>query len=175
MSSTQRHYKWLKAELPRLEEEGVLDSASRERLAAHCTTRLNECTGNGFGGFFLTAMCVIGMLFITAGIVMLIAYNWHEFGKTMQIAIGMAPLVIAGILSVFTLVRLPTEGVKTMCFREASALLTACGIATSIAVISQIYQISGDIRDYMLVVLLLSLPHIYLFKSRALFIIFICE
>lgn len=174
MSVTQRHYKWLQEELPKLEEQGILDSVSRGRLAEHCATQLKENVGAGVGGFFLTAMCVLGMLFITGGIVLLIAHNWSNLGKTVQIAIGLAPLAIAGALSLWTLVRLQDDSAKALCFREASALMTCCGICVSIAVISHIYQIAGSLQDYMLAVLLLSLPHIYLFRSRGLFLLFIC-
>lgn len=191
MSIKERHYKWLQGELTKLSEQGILDSASCERLSEYCSTKLSESAGTGIGGFFLTAMCVLGMLFITGGIVLLIAHNWSQFGKMVQSVIGMTPLAIAGVLSLWTLTRFRDDGikaisangsvsepaysaVKALCFREASALMNACGIAVSIGVISHIYMIAGELPAYMLAVLLLALPHIYIFRSRALFLLFIC-
>ncbi|MBR2426243.1 MAG: DUF2157 domain-containing protein [Lentisphaeria bacterium] len=149
---------WFLKELPRLQEDGLLDETSAVRLKDHYEGRLAKKPS--VKNYFLLAMGIIGGLMVAAGIILVINYNWDMFSKPVRIGISAVPLLIGMAVSVFALAK-----EKSILLNELGAILTATGGATLIAMISQIYHIGGDFRDFVMLNLALSLPLIYIFNS----------
>ncbi len=153
--SEKKHVRWLLDELPRLREQDLITAETENTLREHYAVRLHAGVN-----YFMPALGILGVTLIGGGIVLIFNYNWDMLSQTQQIGMSFLPLLLGLAVSLFTLVR-----GKTQLWREASAILTAAGGAVAVALLSQIYQIHGSLSDYMMLVLLTSLPLIFIFDS----------
>lgn len=153
--------RWFLEELPGLRESGIINSDTEENLKGYYLARLAAAPSPQ--KYFLLALSIIGGLLITAGTVLIFNYNWDILGKNLQIAVSFLPLAAAFCLSVFTL-----AGRRGQAWRECSALATAAGASIAVALLSHIYHTGGDFREFMMLILLFSVPLIYLFNSISL-------
>lgn len=161
MAEKYSSIKWFLEELPKLKSLGILDEPTGEKLKAHYQERLAKAPS--MQNFFLMMLVAVGALLICCGLIMLFAFNWDMLPKAVRIGVAFTPLILAGGLAAYTLVK-----DKNQPWREASALGVSAGIAILTALISQIYNTGGTLAQFMMLVLGLSLPLIYVFNSRAL-------
>ncbi len=155
--------RWFLSELPRLQEDGIISHETADTLSGYYSGRL---AADSPRNYFLLALSIIGGLFITGGVILLIGHNWDMLGKKLQIAISFLPLLAAGIVSVYTLSRK-----KSQAWRECSALFTSGGGAVAVALLSHIYQMDGEFREFMFLIILFSLPLLYIFNSVSLTVV----
>ncbi len=161
MAGKKQEMLWIISELPQLQEQGVISPEAGARLQEHYQKKLDALAEPQ--KIFPLILGLIGVLMVAAGIVLFVNHNWDMLDKPWRIAVAALPLVIGAGISYFTI-----GWNRGQLWREASAVLTATGAATLIALLSQIYQQNGAFQDYMFLVLLLSLPLIYCFNSIAL-------
>ena len=159
------HIRWFSGEIPRLRAAGLIDDATAERLDRHYGELLAKRSPRRF---FLVPLALLGVLMIAAGIVLAVNYNWDNFSNPVRLAIGATPLFIGFVLSMITVF-----GDRRGLWREASAVISAAGIATCCAVVSQVYHMNGELSDFMTLVLALSLPFIYIFSSTGLAVCYV--
>lgn len=150
-----RHVQWLLNELPGLREQQIISAETEDALRKHYTAEL--VPGRNY---FLLALGILGLALVGGGIILIFNYNWDMLNQTQRIGISFLPLLLGFAVSLFTLIR-----GKTQLWREASAILTAVGSAVAVALLSQIYQLNGSLSDYMTLVLITSLPLIFIFDS----------
>ncbi len=148
---------WLLGELPILERDGLLDAESREKLEQFYRKRLDAAPARSW---LLRSISIIGVLMISGGIVLLTAHNWDMLPKFWKIAISFTPFVLSGGFGILVLIKRMGQTAE-----NAAAMLISASIAGLIALISQIYHINGSMFDYLTLVLGLSLPLMYVFRS----------
>ena len=156
--SEKKHVQWLLNELPGLRERGLIPAETETALRSYYGPKLE-----GGRNYFLLALGILGLALIAGGIVLIFNYNWDMLSQAEQTEISFLPLALGAGISIFTLIR-----GKSQLWREASAILTAVGGAVAVALLSQIYQLNGSLPDYMTLVLLTSLPLIFIFDSAGL-------
>ncbi|HEX8897106.1 MAG TPA: DUF2157 domain-containing protein, partial [Chthoniobacterales bacterium] len=156
-SADRSGIRWLLAELPELRASGVLTEETAEALRRHYSSQLSEPPRRL--GFILSA--ILGSLLVGAGIVLLVAHNWDFLSRPVRCAIAFTPLVLSQALAIFVLLR--RNG--SAAWRETAAILNVASIGTTIALVSQTYQIQGDYARFILVWMLLALPIVYLFRT----------
>ncbi|MBQ9337653.1 MAG: DUF2157 domain-containing protein [Lentisphaeria bacterium] len=154
--SEKKHIRWLLDELPRLREREIIPAETETALRTHYSARLSEPGRN----YFLLALGILGLALIAGGIILIFNYNWDMLSEAEQTAVSFLPLLLGLAVSFYTLLR-----GKSQLWREASAILTSAGGAVAVALLSQIYQLNGSLSDYMTLVLLTSLPLIFIFDS----------
>jgi uncharacterized membrane protein len=103
------------------------------------------------------------------GIILIIAHNWDNLPKIIKLTLALAPLLTGQVLCVFTLLRKENSSVW-----RASSVFLVCAIAASISIVSQVYNIAGDLGAFLLVWMMLSLPLIYIMRSRVTSLLVIC-
>jgi uncharacterized membrane protein len=113
---------------------------------------------------------ILGALLTGLGIILIIAHNWDQLSRPVKLSLALTPLCIGQVLCAFTLIRKSSNVV----WREASSVFLLCAIASAIAIVSQVYNIHGDLGSFMLVWMLLSLPLIYITQSRVTSLLVIC-
>ncbi|MBE6371323.1 MAG: DUF2157 domain-containing protein [Lentisphaerae bacterium] len=153
--SEKKHVRWLLDELPRLREQNLITAETENVLREHYAVRLTPGVN-----YFMLALGILGVALIGGGIILIFNYNWDMLGQAQQIGVSFLPLLLGLAVSLFTLIR-----GKSQLWREASAILTAAGGAVAVALLSQIYQLNGSLSDYMMLVLITSLPLIFIFDS----------
>ena len=156
--SEKKHVQWLLNELPGLRERELISAETESALRSFYAARIE-----GGRNYFLLALGILGLALIAGGIVLIFNYNWDMLSQAEQTAVSFLPLALGAAVSLFTLIR-----GKPQLWREASAILTAVGGAVAVALLSQIFQLNGSLSDYMTLVLLTSLPLIFIFDSAGL-------
>lgn len=111
---------------------------------------------------------VLGSLLIGLGIILILAHNWDNFSRSIKTIFAFLPLVIGQLFVGYSILKN-----KSKTWKEASGTFLFFAVGASIAMISQIYNIPGDITSYLLTWIVLCLPLIYLLKSNALAILHI--
>lgn len=147
---------WLTAELEAWQREGLIDSAQAERIRARYPR-----DGRGSRSVALVGFAVLGALLVGGGIILLLAHNWSDLGRGARTAVALAPLVASQLLALWGLVR----GHDGAGWREALGVFWSLSIGAAIAMVSQIYHLSGSYDAFMVTWLLLGAPVIYLLRS----------
>jgi uncharacterized membrane protein len=109
---------------------------------------------------------VLGSVLVGLGIILILAHNWDHFSRMIKTLLAFLPLVIGQCFAGYAILKK-----KTKTWREASGTFVFFAIGASIALISQIYNIPGDLSSYLLTWTLLALPLIYVLRSHALAIL----
>lgn len=158
-------------ELEELRRQGLIDAATLERLRAYYgSVEGKKSSLLNFTTFFVTAFSVFGALFILVGIGLLLAFNWDWFSPHMRLFLGFLPLVICQLLALFVVLRRR----DSLAWREGVGVALTLAIGCPIAVISQVYQIPGELYEFYASWLLLAAPVMYLLGSTFSAILFIC-
>ncbi len=148
---------WLYGELPRLVAQGILTPDAEARLRTHYgpvePARPARLAVIIFG--------VLGALLIGAGIILVLAHNWEDLSRPVRAVLSILPLAAAQGLAVWTILKRP----QSLAWREGSGTLLFLMIGSSISLIAQTYNISGDLPGFLLTWSLLGLPVVYLLNA----------
>ncbi|MCG8310672.1 MAG: DUF2157 domain-containing protein [Cytophagales bacterium] len=104
---------------------------------------------------------ILGALLIGLGIILIIAHNWDELSRSTKAAFAFLPLVIGQSIGVYVLLK----KADSTGWREAAAAFLFCTVGASISLISQIYNIPGNLSTFLLTWMVLCLPTVYLLRS----------
>ncbi len=113
-----------------------------------------------------TVFGVLGSILVGLGIILILAHNWDDFSKIVKTFFAFSPLLIGQFLVGFSILK-----DKSKTWKEASGTFLFFAVGAGISLVSQIYNIPGDISSFLLTWILLCVPLVYLLKSNALVII----
>lgn len=150
----KRHAQWLSDELPLLVNAGVLPPETAERLRQYYGLR--ELPARRPLGLIVCG--VLGSLLIGLGIILLLAHNWDFLSRPVRVVISLTPLVIGQALTAWTITKRP----NSIAWREGGTSFLIAALGAAISLVSQTYHIPGDLSNFILVWMLLSLPLAYL-------------
>ena len=102
------------------------------------------------------------------GIILIMAHNWDEFTRPLKTIFAFLPLVLGQLFAGYSILKK-----KSTTWKEASGTFLFFAVGSSIALVSQIYNIPGDLSSYILTWIVLCLPLVYLLKSNAVAILHI--
>jgi len=105
---------------------------------------------------------VLGSLLTGLGIILILAHNWDDFTRATKTIWAFVPLVVGQLFVGFTLLKK-----KSNAWKETAAVFLFFAIGASIALVSQIYNIPGEMSSFILTWILLAAPLVYLLKSHA--------
>jgi uncharacterized membrane protein len=104
---------------------------------------------------------ILGSLLIGLGLVLILAHNWDNLSKIVKLGVGFFPLFGAQVLAGYTLIKQRHEVV----WREGAGTFLFFAIAISISIVSQVYNIEGDLAGFLFIWMCLALPIAYVLKS----------
>ncbi|MBW1297079.1 DUF2157 domain-containing protein [Aquimarina litoralis] len=110
----------------------------------------------------MTIFGIFGSLLIGAGIILMLAHNWDDFSRMTKTILAFVPLIIGQIVAGYSLLK-----DKSRVWKEASGTFLFFAVGASISLVSQIYNISGDLGDFLKTWTLLCIPLVYLLRSNA--------
>jgi len=151
---------WLYGELPILVTEGVLSADTAERLRQ----RYGDLDTQPRRALGLLICGVLGAILIGAGIILLFAHNWDQLSRPVRTILAFTPLLGAQLLTGWTILR----RAHSAAWRESVSTFLFTAIGATIALVGQTYHIPGDLGDFLLTWILLSLPLIYLLEASLL-------
>ncbi len=150
---------WLYRELPELVSRDVIQPEAAERIRQHYGEP--EMAGSAAKRWAIILFSILGALLICGGIILLLAHNWEELSRPMRAAISVVPLAITAALGAWLLW---TESNSTA-WLEGIATAQTLAIGSSIALVSQTYNLGGRFDEFILTWSLLALPIAYLLRA----------
>lgn len=160
MGKSTKELKWLYDELPTLESKGILSSDTSLKIKEY----YGEIPVKDTRVLILSIFSVLGALLVGAGIVLIIAHNWDVIPRNLKTVLAFLPLIISTIISLYVLLK----GKESPAWKDAAAVFSGLSAAACIALISQTYNMGGNLHDYLTICMLLAILPIYVFNSSAL-------
>ena len=149
--------KYLKNHIHELVVQGVIDAQVGHRLTIHYANQEHKSSHRILMTFGVLAACLIGL-----GIILIIAHNWDYLGRGIKTSLAFLPLLVSQGLVFCALKYKPQSEV----WKESCSVLLFFGIGACMAMVSQIYNLQGELSHFLLTWMLLSLPIFYLVSSR---------
>jgi len=144
-------------ELKVLVKDKVISPELAEKIEQYYATK-----DMGKPNRLFTIFGVFGALLIGAGIILMLAHNWDDFTRGTKTIWAFVPLLIGQLIVGFSILK-----EKSSAWKEASGTFLFFSVGACIALISQVYNIPGDLGSYLLTWIVLCLPLIYLLRSHA--------
>lgn len=151
-------------DLPELVQAGIISPDLAENIRSYYLSRKNNSPNRLF-----IAFGILGAMLIGLGILLIIAHNWDEFSRTIKTIWAFTPLVIGQVFCGWALFRRQ----QNTGWKEVSAAFLFLAIGTSIALVSQIYHIPGDQKEFMLTWMITAFPLVYLMNSSSASLLYI--
>jgi len=104
---------------------------------------------------------ILGAILVGLGFILIIAHNWDELSKIAKTSFAYFPLLLGQILCGFTLIKKQDSVV----WKESASAFLFFAVGAVISLVSQIYNIPGNLGSFLLVWMLLCLPLIYIMRS----------
>jgi uncharacterized membrane protein len=142
-------------ELEELLANNVITSEVAEKIRAYYD---QPSSGNNR---MVIAFGIIGALLVGMGVVLIIAHNWDDLSTSMKLFVGFAPMLVAQAVAGV----LVYNHSDSSAWREAVSVVLIFAVATSISIVSQVYNIHGSLEKFLLAWTALTLPIIYVMRS----------
>jgi uncharacterized membrane protein len=154
----------IKKELSELVAASVISEDTADNIRNYYAQKSNPSQNKLFVIFG-----ILGALLMGLGIILIIAHNWDELSILTKTILAFVPLILSQLACGYTL----TKQQMNTTWRESASTLLFLAIGASISLISQIYNIPGDISSFLLTWLLLGLPLVYVMQSSFTSILYI--
>lgn len=148
---------WLYGEIPQLVKKGIMSDETAENIQKY----FGKVDSKSKVNIALAIFGVIGAVCIGLGIMLLFAYNWDMFSKFQRTVLAFTPLIISSLMVMWAV----AKDVKSIAIREGFAVLNMLAVGGCISLISQIYNLPGDIDTFLLTWMILSIPLVYLLNA----------
>ena len=146
----------IEKDIAKLIDAGIVSPETAQKIERYYQNKKRSSTNRLF-----IAFGILGAILISLGIILIIAHNWDELSRTTKTIFTFLPLVSTQLLCAFVLLKKSDN--KT--WIESATTLLFFAIGACIALISQVYNIPGNLSTFLLIWMLLALPLIYVMKS----------
>ncbi len=143
-------------DIAELLKAGVINSETAVNIQEYYKQNRSSTTSRLFIVFGILGAILVGL-----GIILIVAHNWDELSRGVKATLAFLPMIVGQLFCAFTLLKKH----ESIAWREASAAFLFFAVGACIALISQIYNIPGDLGAFILTWIILSLPLIYVIKS----------
>ncbi len=147
----------IEKDLRELREASVISEEVSHKIAEYYRSRKS-----GGPKKLFVIFGVLGSLLVSLGIILILAHNWDNFSRTAKTVWAFVPLVIGQAAVGFSLLRN-----KGRAWKEASAAFLYVSIGASISLVSQIYNIPGEMPEFLMTWIILGGLLVYLMRSYA--------
>ncbi len=142
----------------------VIDESTAARIWAF-QTQQDESSPNRLG----IILSVLGAALIGLGIMLIVAHNWDNFNRPTKTFLAFLPMILGQIACVYTLFKRKDN----RSWREGSATFLFFAVGACIGMVSQIYNLEGELGSFLLTWMLLVLPLIYVMQSSMVSLLYI--
>jgi uncharacterized membrane protein len=143
-------------ELSDLVKSGVISQETAERISDYYQTEKKQSSNRLFIVFG-----VLGAVLVGLGIILIMAHNWDQLSRGTKTFFAFLPLLTGQILCGTVLIKKQ----DSVAWRESTSAFLFFATGACIALVSQIYNIPGNLSPFLLTWMILCLPLIYLMKS----------
>ncbi len=142
--------------LPELIAQGLIAQESADKIKAYYKLKEQQQpqrTTIVFG--------ILGSILVGLGIILIVAHNWDNFSRPVKVLFSFVPLIAGQLFCGYSIFKKP--GNRT--WQESSAVFLFFAVGASIALVAQVYNISGNLASFLFTWMLLSFPLIYIMPS----------
>jgi uncharacterized membrane protein len=143
-------------DLPALIEAQVISQETADRITAYYKSREGASSNRQ-----LIAFGILGAMLVGLGIILIIAHNWDDLPRAAKTGFAFLPLIVGQVLCWYVL----RKQAEQTGWRESAAAFLFFAVGASISLVSQIYNIPGDLSAFMFTWMLLCLPIVYVMRS----------
>ena len=154
----------LRKDLQELREAEVISAEIEERIQQYYQQK-----SDASGSRLFVVFGILGAILVGLGIILIIAHNWDEFPRSVKTIFAFLPLLLGQAIGIFTLLKRNDN----IAWREGSAVFLFFAIGGSISLVSQIYNIPGNLSSFFFTWMLLALPLVYLLRSSVTSLLYI--
>lgn len=147
----------LNSELEELIQHNVIDQITANRIQEYYSIRKKSKPN-----IILLIFGVLGSILIGLGIILIIGHNWDTYPRWVKTTFAFIPIITGQLACVYSILKKRDSPV----WMESSGIFLSLAIGACIALIAQIYNISGDPAAFYKTWMLLCLPLIYILNSQ---------
>ena len=151
-------------DIDELEQAGVISNKSADNIRDYYRDK-GELSNNRL----FIVFGILGAILVGLGFIMIIAHNWDELSKIAKTSFAFLPLLLGQFLCGFTLIKKPDSVV----WKESVTAFLFFAVGAVISLVSQIYNIPGNLDSFLLIWMLLCLPLIYIMRSSIASLLFL--
>jgi uncharacterized membrane protein len=150
--------------LPELIDAGLITEEKGEEIRQYFNNKPDNSQSR-----LIIIFSILGALLIGLGVILILAHNWDEFSRPVKTIFAFLPLLIGQSVGIYVIL----GNASNVGMREGAGAFLFCAVGASISLVSQIYNIPGNLSSFLLTWMWLCLPVVYLLKSNvtAMFII----
>lgn len=153
----------IRNDINELVAEQVISKETASKIESYYISKYERAPNKLF-----TVFAILGSALVGLGIILILAHNWDNFSRAIKTSFAFLPLIMGQLLVGYSILKR-----KSATWKEASGVFLFFSVGASLALVSQIYNIPGDLSSYLLTWTLLCLPLIYILKSNVLGILHI--
>jgi len=142
--------------LPELVRAGILTQEKASEIK-----RFYEHKSSNSGNRLVVVFGILGAILVGLGIILIIAHNWDNLSRNTKTFFAFLPLVVGQLISIFVILKKR----DSVTWREGTSAFLIFSVGASISLISQIFNIPGNLSSLLLTWMVLCVPLIYLMKS----------
>ena len=146
----------IQKEIPDLLKAGVITQETAKRIQEYYRNEKGSSSNR-----FLIVFGILGAILTGLGIILIIAHNWDELSRVTKTTFAFLPLLIGQLLCAYVLIK----RLDSIAWREGGAAFLFFAVGASISLVSQIYNIPGNLGSFLLTWMLLCFPLIYVMRS----------
>ncbi len=154
----------LHKDLQELIDAGIVSSDTAEKIHIYYQSKSQSSSNRLFLVF-----AILGALLIGLGIILIVAHNWDGLSRNSKTALSFTPMIIGQIACGYAV----WKKMDNQAWREGSATFLFFAVGASISLISQVYNIPGNINAFVISWMLLCLPLVYILKSSVVSLLYI--
>lgn len=114
-------------------------------------------------------LSVIGATLVGLGIMLIVAHNWDNLSRPTKTFLAFLPMIIGQIACAYAFFKRKDSA----SWREGAATFLFFAVGACIGMISQIYNLDGELGSFLLTWMLLMLPIVYALKSSVVSLLYI--
>lgn len=146
----------MRKDIPELVKAGVISAETADKIRAF----YQEKEGQSNHRLFIV-FGILGAILVGLGMILIIAHNWDDLSRMTKTVLAFIPLLLGQVLCGYVLVKKQ----DSVAWRESTTAFLFFAVGAIISLISQIYNIPGNISSFLLTWMLLCLPLVYVMKS----------
>lgn len=156
----------LHRQIEELLSNGIISEETAEKIVAYFANKEKDKPANSW---LIIAFGILGALLAGLGLLLIVAHNWEKLPQTVQTFFAFLPMLVGQALGAWVLFKKQgnvawTEGVATFLFLSIGACL---------ALVSQIYQLQGELSQFLLTWMLLAGPIAYVLRASTASLLFV--
>jgi len=143
-------------DIPELVSAGIITRETADEINNYYISKRRNSTSRLFLVFGIFGAILVGL-----GIILLVAHNWDDLSQTTKSFFAFLPLIVGQIFCGFVLIKKN----ESVAWRESVTAFLFFSVGACISLITQIYNIPGNLNSFLLSWMLLCLPLVYTMQS----------